>query len=866
MIYCSGITVLAMVSPCRLIPICRLFAVIVSMLLCSLPYIVSGDEFTNDFAVEIDGDLTVADLVAQSHNLRVVRQVAHLGNVYHLVHDNVARRSRRSADDIIQRLSQDPNVRRVEQQHLLVRDKRPIIHDKQIELPIRHFDDKSIYQRYHVAEGSGGISTKDVIPGSDEQTLRDVGFNDPFFKDQWYLVNRGQTGGTVGYDINVLPVWRKGFTGRGVVVSILDDGIDHTHPDLSQNYDVKASADLNDRSDVHNDPMPNGIDPSNSHGTRCAGEVAAAANNSNCCVGVAYNAKIGGIRMLDGAVTDLLEAEAVTYNNQYIDIYSASWGPTDDGKTMEGPHHYCQQALREGVTKGRGGKGSIFVWATGNGGSVGDDCSCDGYVSSIYTLSVGCISDQGLSTYFSEVCPSTFAVVFTGGSHYVPGNAEYTAPKIKVVTTDLNGDCTLEFQGTSSAAPLAAGCIALVLEANGNLTWRDIQNIVVETSRIPNGIEDGWTVNGGGHHVNHHFGFGAMDCGRMVEAAQSWISVQEQHVCNIPHSGVPIDIYPKKPINSTLEVTRCNAHTNSMIDHLEHVQVHVRLEHERRGDIKLVLVSPAGTRSSLLSRRPFDDSADGIDFTFMTVHHWGENPDGRWTLEIGDEPRNLSAVSFGQRRGRLLSWSLTLYGVAGERPNHRSSNVSMASRRPPKSRPMTSSNAVGRDQAHQVGTAEVKELMAEEVASKESVRIESAEEWLERNRKLRERQRKVLLENGLDPADVEFLLRLFEVEQQSKDGTGQQRPVKLDSNAPLDQSGDPVTSNVRSSRFNYDPYRRAYASQADPRWLKDKRNMADMEAVGMAGNGKMGSERGSASDLDTLEEILRELSDILDNH
>jgi len=83
--------------------------------------------------------------------------------------------------------------------------------------------------------------------------------------------------------------------------------------------------------------------------------------------------------------------------------------------------------------QGRGGKGSIFVWATGNGGSVGDDCSCDGYVSSIYTLSVGCISDHGLSTYFSEVCPSTIAVVFTGGSHKQPGDAEYKAPKIKVV-------------------------------------------------------------------------------------------------------------------------------------------------------------------------------------------------------------------------------------------------------------------------------------------------------------------------------------------------------------------------------------------------------------------------------------------------
>ena len=64
---------------------------------------------------------------------------------------------------------------------------------------------------------------------------------------------------------------------------------------------------------------------------------------------------------------------------------------------------------------------------------MGDDCSCDGYVSSIYTLSVGCISDHGLSTYFSEVCPSTIAVVFTGGSHKMPGDDDYKAPKIKVV-------------------------------------------------------------------------------------------------------------------------------------------------------------------------------------------------------------------------------------------------------------------------------------------------------------------------------------------------------------------------------------------------------------------------------------------------
>ena len=78
------------------------------------------------------------------------------------------------------------------------------------------------------------------------------------------------------------------------------------------------------------------------------------------------------------------------------------------------------------------------MWATGNGGMVDDDCSCDGYVSSIETLSIGCISDRGLSTYFSEVCPSTMAVITTGGSHSQPGMRDYENPKVKVVSVYVN--------------------------------------------------------------------------------------------------------------------------------------------------------------------------------------------------------------------------------------------------------------------------------------------------------------------------------------------------------------------------------------------------------------------------------------------
>lgn len=76
---------------------------------------------------------------------------------------------------------------------------------------------------------------------------------------------------------------------------------------------------------------------SNKHGTRCAGTVSATANNSFCAVGIAHNSKIGGVRILDGQITDILEARALSFNRDYVDIYSASWGPDDNGMVVDGP-------------------------------------------------------------------------------------------------------------------------------------------------------------------------------------------------------------------------------------------------------------------------------------------------------------------------------------------------------------------------------------------------------------------------------------------------------------------------------------------------------------------------------------------------
>lgn len=86
------------------------------------------------------------------------------------------------------------------------------------------------------------------------------------------------------------------------------------------------------------------------HGTSCAGVLAMAKNNNVCGVGVAYQSKVAGIRLLTGAYhSDATEASALGIHNQHIDIYSNSWGPYDNGIIVEGPGVLTAAALEQGV-------------------------------------------------------------------------------------------------------------------------------------------------------------------------------------------------------------------------------------------------------------------------------------------------------------------------------------------------------------------------------------------------------------------------------------------------------------------------------------------------------------------------------------
>lgn len=162
-----------------------------------------------------------------------------------------------------------------------------------------------------------------------------------------------------------------------------------------------------------------------------------------------------GVRMLDGNVNDIIEASALSLNPQHIDIYSSSWGPSDDGQTVDGPGELAKMAFINGTTYGRNGLGSIYVWAAGNGGRYVDSCNCDGYAVSPLTISIGSVSEYDKQPWYLEQCSSTLVSTYSSGAYN----------EKQIFSTDLHGRCTERHTGTSASAPLAAGMLALALEA-----------------------------------------------------------------------------------------------------------------------------------------------------------------------------------------------------------------------------------------------------------------------------------------------------------------------------------------------------------------------------------------------------------------
>jgi subtilisin-like proprotein convertase family protein len=469
---------------------------------------------------------------------------------------------------------------------------------------------------------------------------------DPLFSAQWHLVNTGQFGGTAGQDVSVESVWSD-FRGEGVRVSIVDDGVDLTHEDLQANANVTDSHDY----------LGNASPDLAEHGTAVAGLVAARDLNGVGGRGVAPRVSFVSYNFLQDS-TSANEFDAMVRGMATNTISSNSWGDADDGTgRLTMPDALWLMGVQQGTRDGRAGKGLVYVFPSGNGGNdrFPDDSNFDGQANSRYVLAIGGVGDDGKRAGYSEPGANVLAVAPSGdrAAHDltttdITGAAGYNSGR--TAGEPSNANYTQTFDGTSASTPVAAGVVALVLQANPTLTWRDVRRVLALSARRNDTRHPDWTMNGAGHAVNHDYGFGALDAAAATRLAKTYdAGVPEvSFVSPLKQVGVMIPDVSPAGVSSAITVN------GSGVRQVDFVEVTVTITHTNSGDLDVRLVHSGGVSSRLHPNHACSPCSAIDDFTFSSVRHLDEPGDGTWTLEVRD--------AAAQDVGRLVSWKLALYG------------------------------------------------------------------------------------------------------------------------------------------------------------------------------------------------------------
>lgn len=335
---------------------------------------------------------------------------------------------------------------------------------------------------------------------------------------QWHLAQTKINGQAIDAHVNIEKAWAR-TKGKGVTIAIIDDGVEIDHPEFAGRVVHPFDATLNS-----NDPRPKTAD--DKHGTACAG-MACAAGLPNGASGTAPEATLMPVRLRSG-LGSMAETNAFVWAADHgADVISCSWGP-NDGKWWEpmDPVHNrftglpdsTRLAMEYALTKGRGGKGCVILFAAGNGN---ENTKNDGYATYPGVIAVAACNDTGKRSVYSDFGDSVWLCFPSGDFGWPP--FQHPDPLSEGVrTTDRlgqtgyeDGNYTNSFGGTSAACPGAAGVVALMLSVNPALTPPQVKELLRQSCvRID--------IAGGQYNADGHskfYGYGRIDAGLAVENA-----------------------------------------------------------------------------------------------------------------------------------------------------------------------------------------------------------------------------------------------------------------------------------------------------------------------------------------------------------
>ena len=346
--------------------------------------------------------------------------------------------------------------------------------------------------------------------------------------NQWHLKPATFNGHLIEQHVHVEAAWKQN-KGEGMVIAVIDDGVDITHEEFSEPGKIVAPRDtvIN-----VNDGSPKRFEEN--HGTACAG--VACASGKFKASGVAPNAKLMPIRA--GGLGSLAEAKAFQWAVENgADIISCSWGPADGPwwDTEDSLHFLTcdlpdstRLAIDYAVDKGRGGKGCVILWAAGNGNETVD---LDGYASYHKVIAVAASNDRGTRSYYSDYGNAIWCCFPSSDVHasYIPHPRPLTPgiwttdrmgqvgdnPGGSTDYGDKKGNYYAQFGGTSSSCPGVAGVVALMLAANKELTALEVREIIKNSCDKIDTEQGNYDANG--HSL--YYGYGKINAATAVDNA-----------------------------------------------------------------------------------------------------------------------------------------------------------------------------------------------------------------------------------------------------------------------------------------------------------------------------------------------------------
>ncbi len=436
-------------------------------------------------------------------------------------------------------------------------------------------------------------------------------------------------------DINLSDVWSTTM-GQGITVAVVDMKWDPNHEDLKDNVNEALSTKWGGL--YSEQPSVGG----KYHGTAVAG-IIGARDNTVGGRGVAPRVSMVNYNLMN-YWTEARFIDGMTRNMDIVAATNHSYG----GRAKSGLHrrsYLWKQALETSITDGFGGKGTIHVWAAGNGKQLNSSqyrgvgwATLEENQNQRGVIGVCAVNALGTTTKYSEEGPSLWICAPSSNRDGYPG---MLAPMGSSYYTN-------RMSGTSSSAPIVTGVVALMRAANSNLTWRDVKVILANTAQKNDPTNTSWMTGANKHgsstekySFSYEYGFGVVNAKGAVDAASSWTLLPAMRTATATSSSISMPAYGEEVV-VTLD-------PQAAFDFVEHVKVAVTGEVYDVRHYRWTLVSPSGAESLLspeyLGCTEGYCSLRGL-FDFGSSRHLGENPKGNWKLKIRRyEPTDTTCVA-----------------------------------------------------------------------------------------------------------------------------------------------------------------------------------------------------------------------------